>query len=43
LQTLGWSTTRNDATLRAISRIIAIVIFAGFVSVPLSVMTGLVR
>jgi succinate dehydrogenase / fumarate reductase cytochrome b subunit len=43
LQTFGWSTTRNVATLRAISRIIAIVIFAGFVSVPLSVMTGLVR
>jgi len=43
LQTFGWNTTRNDATLRAISRIIAIVIFAGFVSVPLSVMTGLVR
>ena len=43
LQTFGWSTTRNDARLRAISRIIAIVIFAGFVSVPLSVMTGLVR
>ena len=43
LQTFGWNTTRNDATLRAISRIIAIVIFAGFVSVPLSVITGLVR
>src|SRR5215469_2990104 len=43
LQTFGCNTTRNDATLRAISRIIAIVIFAGFVSVPLSVITGLVR
>jgi succinate dehydrogenase / fumarate reductase cytochrome b subunit len=43
LQTFGWSTTRNDATLRAISRIIAIVIFAGFVSLPISVLTGLVR
>jgi len=43
LQTLGWSTARNVATLRAISRIIAIVIFAGFISVPLSVMTGLVH
>ena len=43
LQTLGWSTPRNFATLRAISRIIAIVIFAGFISVPLSVMTGLVH
>jgi succinate dehydrogenase / fumarate reductase, cytochrome b subunit len=43
LQTLGWSTPRNVATLRAISRIIAVVIFAGFISVPLSVMTGLVH
>jgi succinate dehydrogenase / fumarate reductase, cytochrome b subunit len=43
LQTFGWSTTRNVAMLRAISRIIAIVIFAGFVSVPLSVLIGLVR
>jgi succinate dehydrogenase / fumarate reductase cytochrome b subunit len=43
LQTFGWSTSRNVTTLRAISRIIAIVIFAGFVSVPLGVMSGLVR
>jgi succinate dehydrogenase / fumarate reductase, cytochrome b subunit len=43
LQTFGWSTSRNVTTLRAISRIIALVIFAGFVSVPLSVMTGLVH
>jgi succinate dehydrogenase cytochrome b subunit len=43
LQTLGGSTPRNVATLRVISRIIAIVIFAGFISVPLSVMTGLVH
>ncbi len=43
LQTLGWSTTRNAATLKAVSRIIAIVIFAGFISVPLGVMTGLVH
>ena len=43
LQTFGWSTPRNTTRLRAISRIIALVIFAGFISVPLSVMTGLVR
>jgi len=43
LQTFGWSTPRNVVMLRAISRIIAIAIFAGFVSVPLGVMTGLVR
>jgi succinate dehydrogenase / fumarate reductase, cytochrome b subunit len=43
LQTLGWSTTHNAATLKTISRIVAIIIFAGFVSVPLGVMTGLVH
>lgn len=43
LQTLGWSTARNAAKLKAISRIIAIVLFAGFISVPLAVMTGLVH
>jgi len=43
LQTFGWSTSRNVAALRVISRIIALVVFAGFVAVPLGVMTGLVR
>jgi succinate dehydrogenase / fumarate reductase cytochrome b subunit len=43
LQTLGWSTARNTRTLKILSRVIAIVIFAGFISVPLGVMTGLVR
>jgi succinate dehydrogenase / fumarate reductase, cytochrome b subunit len=43
LQTFGWSTSRNITALRVVSRIIAIVIFAGFVSVPISVMTGLVH
>jgi succinate dehydrogenase / fumarate reductase, cytochrome b subunit len=43
LQTLGWSTARNTGTLKVLSRIIAIVVFAGFVSVPVAVMTGLVR
>ncbi|HTR60898.1 MAG TPA: succinate dehydrogenase cytochrome b subunit, partial [Candidatus Binataceae bacterium] len=43
LQTLGWSTSQNEGRLRAISRVIAILIFAGFISVPLGVMTGLVH
>jgi len=43
LQTLGWSTTHNAARLRLISRIVAVLIFLGFISVPLGVMTGLVR
>jgi hypothetical protein len=29
--------------MKVLSRIIAIVVFAGFVSVPVAVMTGLVR
>lgn len=43
LQTLGWNTAQNEGKLRAISRVIAIAIFAGFISVPLGVMTGLVH
>jgi len=40
LQTLGWNTARNEATLKMISRVIAIVVFLGFTSVPVAVMTG---
>jgi len=43
LQTLGWNTARNEATLQTISRIIAIVVFLGFISVPITVMAGWVR
>ena len=43
LQTLGWSTQQNEGRLRAISRVIAVLIFAGFISVPIGVMTGLVH
>ncbi|MBZ5643786.1 MAG: succinate dehydrogenase cytochrome b subunit [Acidobacteriia bacterium] len=43
LQTLGWVTTDNTKSLRTISRLIAIVIFAGFISVPISVLAGWVR
>jgi succinate dehydrogenase / fumarate reductase cytochrome b subunit len=43
LQTLGWVTVDNTKSIRLVSRIIAIVIFAGFVSVPISVLAGWVR
>jgi len=40
LQTLGWNTTRNERMLRTASRAIAIVVFVGFSSVPVSVLAG---
>ncbi len=43
LQTLGWSTARNQATLRLASRLIAGVVFAGFVSVPVAVLAGWIQ
>jgi succinate dehydrogenase / fumarate reductase cytochrome b subunit len=43
LQTLGWVTVDNTKSLRVFSRIVAIVIFAGFISVPISVLAGWVR
>jgi len=43
LQTLGWVTVDNTKSLRIFSRIVAILIFAGFVSVPISVLAGWVR
>jgi succinate dehydrogenase / fumarate reductase, cytochrome b subunit len=43
LQTLGWSTARNAATLKIFSRAIAIVVFVGFTSVPVAVLAGWLR
>ena len=43
LQTLGWARVENTKMLRMISRIVAVLIFAGFVSVPISVLAGWVR
>jgi succinate dehydrogenase / fumarate reductase cytochrome b subunit len=40
LQTLGCNTARNQTTLKIISRVIAIVVFLGFGSVPVSVYAG---
>jgi succinate dehydrogenase / fumarate reductase, cytochrome b subunit len=42
-QTFGWSTPRNKKTLRALSRIIAIIVFLGFISIPVAVMAGWLR
>lgn len=43
LQTLGWVTTDNTKSLKATSRVIAVVIFLGFISVPISVLAGWLR
>jgi len=43
LQTLGWVTIDNTKSIRMISRVVAVLIFAGFVSVPISVLAGWVR
>ncbi|MFY9793729.1 MAG: succinate dehydrogenase cytochrome b subunit [Candidatus Sulfotelmatobacter sp.] len=40
LQTLGWNTARNEKTLKIASRAIAIMVFLGFSSVPVSVLVG---
>ena len=40
LQTLGWSTARNMAALKISARVVAIVVFLGFTSVPVSVLAG---
>jgi len=40
LQTLGFITSRNTRTLRNICRLVALIIFIGFVSVPVSVLAG---
>jgi succinate dehydrogenase / fumarate reductase cytochrome b subunit len=43
LQTLGCVTQDNTKSLRTVSRIVALIIFAGFISVPISVLAGWVR
>jgi succinate dehydrogenase / fumarate reductase cytochrome b subunit len=43
IQTLGWNTQRNQGTLKILSSLIAVVIFLGFISVPVSVMAGWLR
>ena len=43
LQTLGWVNLDNTKSLRTVSRVVALIIFAGFISVPISVLAGWVR
>jgi succinate dehydrogenase / fumarate reductase cytochrome b subunit len=43
LQTLGWVNQGNTKSIRATSRVIALLIFAGFVSVPIAVLAGWLR
>src|SRR6202166_4088873 len=40
LQTLGWVNLDNTKSLRGVSRVVALIIFAGFISVPISVPAG---
>ena len=40
LQTLGWNTARSEPKLKMLSRVIAILVFVGFASVPAAVMAG---
>ena len=43
LQTLGWNNARTTSTFRTLSRGVALAVFLGFISVPVSVLTGWVR
>ena len=43
LQTLGWTTRGNTRGLRTLSRIIALIVFLGFTSVPVAVLAGWLR
>ena len=43
LQTLGWNSARTTATLRRLSRGVALAAFVGFISVPAAVLAGWLR
>jgi succinate dehydrogenase / fumarate reductase, cytochrome b subunit len=43
LETLGWVNARNNRPLRILSRVIAVVVFLGFISIPIAVMAGWLR
>lgn len=43
LQTFGWNTTTNQKTLRGCSRAVALIVFLGFISIPIAVMAGWLR
>jgi succinate dehydrogenase / fumarate reductase cytochrome b subunit len=40
LQTLGWNNARTTAALKGLSRGLALIVFAGFISVPVAVLAG---
>jgi succinate dehydrogenase / fumarate reductase, cytochrome b subunit len=40
LQTLGWNNARTTPALKGLSRLVALVVFAGFISVPVAVLAG---
>jgi succinate dehydrogenase / fumarate reductase cytochrome b subunit len=42
-QTLGFNTSRNTRILKTVCRLIALAVFVGFVSVPVSVLAGWLR
>lgn len=42
-QTFGWSTLRNKKALRIFSRVVAVIVFFGFISIPVAVMAGWLR
>jgi succinate dehydrogenase / fumarate reductase cytochrome b subunit len=39
-QTLGWNNARRSTPLRNLSRLVALAVFAGFISVPVAVLAG---
>jgi succinate dehydrogenase / fumarate reductase cytochrome b subunit len=39
-QTLGWNSAKTSPGLRLLSRVVALVVFAGFISVPVAVLAG---
>jgi succinate dehydrogenase / fumarate reductase, cytochrome b subunit len=43
LQTLGWNNARTTPALQALSRGVALVVFLGFISVPIAVLAGWLR
>ena len=43
LQTIGWNKARTTSVLKVLSRGVALVVFVGFISVPVAVLAGWVR
>jgi succinate dehydrogenase / fumarate reductase cytochrome b subunit len=43
LQTLGWNNARTTRALRALSRGVALIVFIGFIAVPVAVLAGWLR